>query len=153
MVRKRLEQVRNLLIALLRQGTTARKLAATCALGVVLGIFPVYGSTTLLCFAVAIPLRLNLLLIQAVNYLLTPLQLLLILPFLHTGNWLFGISSLPFGLSELVEMARVDFWIFMRLAGMSVLAGMVVWALLGVLLLPVLFWIFFRMFRALRIAP
>ena len=39
------------LIAQLKQGVTPEKLALTVALGLVLGIFPILGATTLLCGA------------------------------------------------------------------------------------------------------
>ena len=48
------------LIAQLKQGVTPEKLALTVALGLVLGIFPILGATTLLCGAAAIALRLKL---------------------------------------------------------------------------------------------
>lgn len=150
MFRKHVEKLRHLLVGLLRQGTTPRKLAITCALGVVIGIFPLYGSTTLLCFALAVPLRLNVLLIQAVNYLLTPVQLLLILPFMQSGTWLFGLPPLPFSWGYLAAMGPADFRKLMWIAGQAVVAAMVVWALITALLLPLLFWSFFRLFSSGR---
>ena len=53
------KQAKKILYNALRQGLTPHKLAMTCALGVVVGIFPVFGTTTILCFAVAIAFRLN----------------------------------------------------------------------------------------------
>jgi uncharacterized protein (TIGR03437 family) len=61
------------IIDLLRQGITPEKVALSIALGVTLGIFPVLGSTTILCAAAAVVLRLNLPAIQAVNYLIYPI--------------------------------------------------------------------------------
>jgi hypothetical protein len=48
-------------------------------------MFPVLGSTTILCAAAAFVLRLSLLAIQAVNFLIYPLQLIVFLPFLQGG--------------------------------------------------------------------
>jgi len=64
---------RNILVPivdLLRQGITPEKIALSVALGAVLGIFPVLGSTTLLCAAAAFILRLNMPPIQVVNFLI-----------------------------------------------------------------------------------
>jgi uncharacterized protein (DUF2062 family) len=52
------------ILELLRQGVTPGKIALSLALGVVLGVFPVLGSTTALCTLAAITLRLNLPAIQ-----------------------------------------------------------------------------------------
>jgi uncharacterized protein (DUF2062 family) len=60
------------IVDLLRQGITPEKIALSIALGAVLGIFPVLGSTTILCAAAAFVLRLNLSAIQIVNFLIYP---------------------------------------------------------------------------------
>ncbi len=76
-------------IAFLKQGLSPRKLALCVALGCVLGVFPVLGSTTILCAAVAWVARLNQPAIQTVNYLIYPLQWALLIPFYRMGQWLF----------------------------------------------------------------
>jgi uncharacterized protein (DUF2062 family) len=76
------------LLALLRQGVSPRKLALSLALGIVIGLVPILGVSTALCALAALALRLNMPAIQLVNYLLTPLQLLLIIPLLRLGEWL-----------------------------------------------------------------
>jgi uncharacterized protein (DUF2062 family) len=82
------------ILDLLRQGVTPEKIALSVALGVALGIFPLLGSTTILCALAALALRLNLPAIQIVNYFVYPLQIALLLPFLRAGEWLFGAPRL-----------------------------------------------------------
>jgi uncharacterized protein (DUF2062 family) len=74
----------------LRQGISPRKLALTLALGFAIGCIPVLGLPTLICMILALTLRLNLPVIQAANYAAMPFQLLLILPFVRLGQWLFA---------------------------------------------------------------
>jgi uncharacterized protein (DUF2062 family) len=88
------------LARLLRAGATPRELAWSLALGLAVGIVPVLGVSTLLCAAVALALRLNLPAIQLVNYLLTPLQLMLIIPFLRLGELLTGAPPFPVTLAS-----------------------------------------------------
>src|ERR1700679_2600498 len=76
-------------IDLLKQGVTPEKIALTVALGVSLGVTPVIGSTTMLCTLAAVSLRLNLPAILVVNGAVYPLQLILLVPFLRAGAWLF----------------------------------------------------------------
>ena len=83
------------LIALLRQGVTPDKLALSLALGVTIGLIPVLGVSTALCALAALVLRLNMPAIQLVNYLLTPLQLILIIPFLRFGELLARAQPYP----------------------------------------------------------
>jgi len=75
------------------QGISPRRLALTLALGFAIGCFPVVGIPTALCALLALALRLNLPAIQAANYLVMPLQLVLIVPFVRFGGWL--LASRP----------------------------------------------------------
>jgi uncharacterized protein (DUF2062 family) len=88
------------LLALLRQGVAPRALALALTLGVGIGIFPVLGVSTVALAALALPLRLNLPAIQLINYLVSPLQLLLIIPFLRLGEWLLRAPRLPMTLAQ-----------------------------------------------------
>jgi uncharacterized protein (DUF2062 family) len=74
----------------LRQSVSPQRLALTLALGIAIGCIPVVGVPTLICAALAVVLKLNLPAIQAANYAVMPLQLLLIVPFVHLGGRLFG---------------------------------------------------------------
>jgi uncharacterized protein (DUF2062 family) len=74
------------------QGISPRRLALTLALGFAVGCIPVVGIPTLVCAALALTLRLNLPAIQAANYVVMPLQLLLIVPFVRLGGWLIDSS-------------------------------------------------------------
>src|SRR3546814_7810456 len=54
-------------VAQLRQGITPERIALTLALASIISVFPILGSTTLLCALVAAWLRLNQPLIQLAN--------------------------------------------------------------------------------------
>ena len=55
------------ILQLLTQGITPEKIALSLAFGIMLGVFPVLGTTTLLRFAAALIFRLNLAAVQLVN--------------------------------------------------------------------------------------
>lgn len=69
--------------------------ASIIALGVVLGVFPAPVCSTLLCALAAFVLRLNPAAIQLVNYLVYPLQLALVAPFVSLGGRLFRAAPGP----------------------------------------------------------
>lgn len=71
------------------QGLTPHQLALTIALGVAVGIVPLVWGATPLCALLAFRLRLNQVAIQAVNYLVYPLQIVLFLPFYTLGAAIF----------------------------------------------------------------
>jgi uncharacterized protein (DUF2062 family) len=74
------------------QGMAPDSIALSIALGLVLGVFPVFGCPTIFCAFAAFALGLNLPAIQAVNYLAYPLQLILLAPFLCLGRWMFRFT-------------------------------------------------------------
>jgi uncharacterized protein (DUF2062 family) len=61
-------------------------IAILLAVGLVLGIFPVYGCPTVLCLLVALVFRLNAPALHLVNQLSSPLQLTLLIPFARLGE-------------------------------------------------------------------
>jgi uncharacterized protein (DUF2062 family) len=97
-----------MVLDLLRAGLTPEKLALTIVLGVVIGVLPVLGATTLLCGALALALGLNLPVIQAVNYLVYPLQIAMIIPFIRVGEWLFGSPRLAMTAGEIVTFVAAE---------------------------------------------
>ena len=98
------------ILDLLKQGITPQKIALAVALGVLLGIAPVLGTTIVSCTVAALALGLNLPLIQLVNNLVYPLQLLLLIPFVQAGQRLFGEPPLPLSVSQIVARFQQDFW-------------------------------------------
>jgi uncharacterized protein (DUF2062 family) len=135
-----LRNINNTLLKSLKQGITPRKLALTCSLGIVLGLFPVLGTTTLLCLAASLLLRLNIPLIQLVNYLVAPLQLILIVPFIKIGSTLFGLQTFPYSSEQFIAMLRHDFWQVVQEAGYALAIAIGVWGLFSI---PIFFLFFF----------
>lgn len=77
----------------LRQGISPPQLAFTLALGFAIGCIPFVGISTAICAALALALGLNMPAIQAANYAVMPLQLVLILPFVRLGGWMFHAGA------------------------------------------------------------
>jgi uncharacterized protein (DUF2062 family) len=138
--------IKKVLYDAFRQGLTPHKLAMTCALGVILGIFPVFGVTTILCFVVAIAFRLNIPIIQLVNYLVAPIQLLFIIPFIKIGTILFHLNPFPYDSHQLINLFKNDFFLLMKEVGLALLLGIGVWASFSIPLFFVLYYLFFLLF-------
>ncbi len=93
-------------LALLTQGVTPDKIAATLAVGTAVSLFPFLGFTTLLNVGVGFWLRMNQPLLQALNYLITPLHLVMIFVYVRAGEKIWGVHEQPFSLVELVASFR-----------------------------------------------
>ncbi len=128
------------IVAQLKQGITPEKIALTIALGAVLGIFPILGSTTILCGLAAVLLRLNQPIIQLINYFAYPLQLALIIPIYRVGETLFQKPHIPLSIPLLFERFSADFAQFLKDFGIIALQGIVVWCLLAPLAAAILYY-------------
>lgn len=142
--------IANVLSEALHKGTTPRQLALTCALGIVVSIFPFVGITTWVCLGLAIMLRLNIAIIQLVNYLFFPLQLILMLPFINLGTFLFNLNPFPYTQPELITLFKTDFWRLVSEAGISVGSGIAVWAIISIPLFIIVFYVTFVLFSKWR---
>lgn len=109
------------------------KTVLSLTVGFYLAIFPVPGTVTLLCILVSFVFRLNLVLLQGMNWLLTPLQVTLLFPFLKTGRLLFFSNSkvLPYVLPEnLPGPGNAE--TFYHLAE-SLVGGILVWGMVSLI--------------------
>ena len=93
-------------LALLRMGASPEKLAWSIAAGLLIGINPILGSTTILCLAVAFIFRLNVAASQLGNHIVYPLELILVIPFIHVASRIFHTAPMPLSANELLHAAR-----------------------------------------------
>jgi uncharacterized protein (DUF2062 family) len=119
------------ILDLLRQGITPEKIALSIALGITLGVTPVIGSTSILCFLAAVLFRLNVPAIQLVNYFVYPLQLALLIPFLRMGAWIFAARPLQISVSQVFQMIRSDAWSAIALLWTATMHALVAWLAIG----------------------
>lgn len=135
------------ILALLTQGITPEKIALSLAFGIVLGIFPVLGSTTVLCAAAALIFQLNLPAIQLVNYLIYPVQLFLLVPFIRMGEKLFHAPPMQLSLTQILALVRADVRKAIGTLWRTEVHAMSAWLLIG---LPAILLIYFLLSRVLR---
>lgn len=118
-------------MALLKQGVTPHKLALTIALGAVLGNFPVFGMTTFLCTAVAFALKLNLPAIHLVNYLMYPIQISLVIPFIQIGSWVLGNDEPTITLEKIQSILDKDWTTAALLLWKIILQATIGWTIVA----------------------
>jgi len=133
--------------AFLTQGITPERVALSLAFGIVLGTFPVLGSTTVLCAAAALVFGLNLPAIQLVNYLIYPMQLFLLVPFIRMGEKLFRAAPMSLSLAEILTMVRADLTHAASTLWLAEVHAVFAWLLIGPVAICLLY---FLLSRALR---
>jgi len=124
-------RVVDLTLAQLRQGITPQRIALTIALGFILGLFPILGTTTALCALFGLLLKLNQPIIQLVNWVAAPLQIPGIYLFVRAGEWLTRTPPVSFSVSALLLAFKASPLDFFRRYGATGLRGVLAWCLIA----------------------
>jgi uncharacterized protein (DUF2062 family) len=143
-------KVINPLITLLKQGITAERLAFSMALGITIGSFPILGTTTFICTAIALAFRLNFPVIQIGNWLAYPLQIVLIVPFMLMGEYLFGAGSADIT-PVAIKLSLADLPNWLRLMSNTALHGIIIWSFIAPALVLSLYLLFLPLFRKWKV--
>jgi uncharacterized protein (DUF2062 family) len=126
------------ILALLRMGATPRTLAWSIAAGLVIGINPLIGTTTLLCLAVATGFRLNLVASQIANHAAFPLELALVIPFIRLGSRVFHTPPMPLSPHLFLTAARTSPLALTRQLWLWEWHALVLWAAIAIVTAPLL---------------
>ena len=128
----------NPVIGLLRVGADPDKLAWSLALGVVVGVNPLLGSTTLVVLLLAAAFRLNLVASQVGNHAMYPVELLMFPVFIKLGDMVFGTQRIPLEGKALWHAAKYHPWDTTRLLWRWEWHALVVWAVFAAVAMPVI---------------
>ena len=121
-------------MSLLKAGLSPSSLALTVGLGVAFGLAPTFGVTTIISTVVSLRLRLNVAAMQLVCHLLSPVQLLLILPLLRWGATLLGHGQevAHLSISQIKHLISTQGWGVLRLLWRAELGALLIWAVAAV---------------------
>ena len=125
------------LLRLLRGGITPRRLAWSLALGMAIGINPSVGLTTLVVIALAWVFGLNQVASQIGTHVVAPLHILLLIPFIQAGVYLFRTRRLPMTRQQLEHLSHHPLRMFHAIWQWEWHA-LVVWAIAAAILTPLL---------------
>ncbi|MEI9977397.1 MAG: DUF2062 domain-containing protein [Edaphobacter sp.] len=126
------------ILALLRMGASPEKLAWSIAAGLLIGINPILGSTTILCLAIAFVCRLNVAASQIGNHIVYPLQLFLVLPFIRLASRIFHTELMPLSAAEILHAAREHPFDLIRRLWLWEWHAFLLWAVFAALAIPLL---------------
>ncbi|WP_052444725.1 DUF2062 domain-containing protein [Flammeovirga sp. OC4] len=119
---------------LLRQGLTPSKLAWSFAVGLLIGSSPLLGFCTWICLIAASVFRLNQLAIQIANYVVYPLQVILIVPYIELGSSWFGKKAEGVTFEKLQASIEAGLIEGLKEIGFLMLQGGAAWLVVAVIL-------------------
>ena len=125
------------LLRQLRGGVTPRRLAWSLALGVVVGINPSIGFATLAVALLAWAFGLNQVASQIGVHAVTPLHVLLFLPFIELGVHLFHTNRLPLSHKQIQHLSHHP-WRLLHEIWQWEWHALVVWGIVAAIALPLI---------------
>jgi uncharacterized protein (DUF2062 family) len=129
------------LLNLLKQGLSPSQLSLTVAIGVACGLIPLLGVTTIMGSYIAIRLRLNVAAMLLVAHIMSPVQLLLLIPMLKWGARLLGNSDASeLTLEKVRYLLTNDLGAAWSLLWRAELGALLLWA---VLMVPLVIGLYF----------
>ena len=126
------------ILALLRMGATPRRLAWSIAIGLLIGLNPMLGTTTLFCLAVSFPFRLNIVAAQIANHAMFPLEVALVIPFIRLGSRVFHTAAMPLSAHLFLELARRSPLALVRQIWLWEWHALVLWAAIALVAVPLI---------------
>jgi len=134
------------LIKIIKEGISIERLSVAIALGITIGLMPLYGITTLLVFLVALSLRLNMIAMQIAHYIVAPLQIALIIPFYKMGRILLKASEGSFSFQQYTHLLKNDFWHTLKEFWLINLSAIGIWLIVSI---PLFLGLYFGLFYVL----
>ena len=125
------------LLRQLRGGVTPRRLAWSLALGLVVGINPSIGITTLLVVMLAWTFGLNQIASQIGVHTVAPLHLILFIPFIQLGVYLFHTRRLPLTRQQIEHLSHHP-WRLIHNIWQWEWHALIVWGVVAAIAMPLL---------------
>ena len=126
--------------AQLTQGVSPDQIAATLAVGTACSLFPIFGITSLVNLGVGLSLRMNQPILQALNQLLGPVQVALILVYVRIGEVIWRSSEHQFTITQMMrEFRERSLWDFLQQFSWAGVHALSAWVVTSPILIGVLY--------------
>ncbi len=119
-------------VALFKQGLTPIELTQSILVAALFSIIPILGVTTILLTAFSLKRKLNLPIMIAISYLAWPLQILMIIPFINIGEYIFSVPQSHHSVEEIIASFQESFFGTLSHLSFELLCGFGGWLLTAV---------------------
>ena len=119
-------------VALFKQGLSPKELTQSILVSALISIIPIVGVTTVLLTILSLKRKLNLPIMIAISYLAWPLQILMIIPFINIGEFIFSIPQSHHSAQEIIASFQNSFFGTLSQLSFELLCGFGGWLLTAV---------------------
>jgi uncharacterized protein (DUF2062 family) len=131
-VRQKLKTIKNNTATLFKQGLSPKELIQSIIVSGLLSVIPILGVSTFVLTTLSIKKKLNLPIMIAISYLMWPVQVLLIIPFIRVGEFIFSVPSTPHTVEEIISSFQNSFFQTLSHLSFELLCGLGGWLLTAV---------------------
>jgi uncharacterized protein (DUF2062 family) len=120
------------IIALFKQGLTPIELTKSIIVSGLISTIPILGVSTFLLTALSLKRKLNLPIMIAQSYLMWPIQVIMIIPFINIGEFIFSVPKTNHSAQEIIASFQNSFFATLSHLSFELLCGFGGWLLTAV---------------------
>lgn len=128
----RINAIKTKVIALFKQGLTPKKLCQSIIVSALISVIPIIGVSTFMITTVSLKSKLNLPVMVALSYLMWPIQILLIIPFIRAGEFIFLVHPKQHSVEEIVTLFQTSFFKTISYLSFELLCGLGGWFFIAI---------------------
>ncbi len=113
------------------QGATPEKLSQSLTAGLLIGCFPVIGVTTMLSGLAGYFFKLNHIVIQSANYIMYPVQILLVPVYIKLTSVIVDIGDVPIRPGLIIELFKNDTSLFFKTYALVGVYSVLLWSIVA----------------------
>lgn len=140
-MKAKINKVKDKITALLRQGLTPKELTQSIIVSGLISIIPVLGVSTFMITTISLKSKLNLPVMIALSYLMWPLQILMIIPFIRVGEIIFSVTPNHHTVDEIISSFQNSFFKTLSHLSFELLCGFGGWLLTAVPVAVGIYWV------------
>jgi hypothetical protein len=134
-------KVKDKTIALMSQGLTPNELSQSIIVSGLISTIPILGVSTFLITTVSLKRKLNLPVMISLSYLMWPIQILLIIPFIRVGEFIFSVPRNHHTLDEIISSFQNSFFLTLSQLSFELICGFGGWLLTAVPFATGIYWV------------
>ncbi len=126
-MKAKLNQVKDKTKALLNQGLTPKELIQSIILSGLISTIPILGVSTFMITTASLKLKLNFPVMISLSYLMWPIQIFLIIPFIRVGEFIFSVPRNHHTVEEIISSFQNSFFQTLSQLSFELLCGLGGW--------------------------
>ena len=120
------------IIALFKQGLTPIELTQSIIVSGLISTIPILGVSTFLLTALSLKRKLNLPIMIAQSYIMWPIQVIMIIPFINIGEFIFSVPKTNHSAQQIIASFQNSFFATLSHLSFELLCGFGGWLLTAV---------------------